>query len=111
MRWQLRLLERSVLAEEAREEARRGEQQKEPEGDLEPAPGQPMREAGAEWRDIARDRRDQDHPDHRDEADRQRWQLGLMRQAGEAIAERAGERDRHADAGRGCDRIVDRLAV
>ena len=44
-------------------------------------------------------------------AERERRQQRLMRPAGQHVADRAGDRDRHAEAGRGRDRVVDRLAV
>jgi hypothetical protein len=57
-----------------------------------------VRQAGAERSDPTRERRDQYDADHGDEAERQPWQQGLMRRAGEDIPCRAGERDRDAAA-------------
>jgi len=55
-------VEAELKSKKAREEACRGEQQESPETDFKPAPRQAMRQARAERRDIARNRRDHDHP-------------------------------------------------
>ena len=80
--------------DEVCQETRGDEQQIEAEPDFELALRQPVRQAGAERRDPARERRDQDDGEQGDETDRQRRQQGLMRQAGEDIAYGADERDR-----------------
>src|SRR6476469_8759381 len=63
---------------EAREEAGRGGQEKQPECYLELALGQRVREPRPVRSDITRYRRHDGDPNQRDEADRERWQLGLV---------------------------------
>jgi hypothetical protein len=60
----------TVALGEADQKARPGEEQKQAEGDFEPALWQRMREARAERCDPARDRRDRNDADQGDEADR-----------------------------------------
>src|SRR5262249_39800626 len=85
--------------DEADQETRGDQQQKEGEADLELALGQPVGETGAEGRDPARERCNEDDAEHGDEPERQRRQEGPVRQAGQDITDGAGERDGDAEAG------------
>src|SRR6516164_7226356 len=69
-------------SKQAHQEAQRYREQKNAEGDFELAARQPMRQMRAIRRDVARDRSSHRKSNQRHKAERERRQLGLMRQAG-----------------------------
>src|SRR5215813_9331295 len=102
---------RNDASKQAPQEVQRYCEQKSAERDFERAPRQPMREMRAVRRDVARDRSGHHKSNQRNKAQRERRQLGLVRQAGKRKTDGAGNRDRHGDARRRGDRIVDWLAI